>query len=105
MKKLKAKTIVPEKEFSYYPAEEDIYNKLDEAQNTDPEDIENPKSVNGFNDTEPIVYGHHVTTEDLDIPGTEMDDPAEIIGSEDEENNAYSLSKDCLNDPEEDSGE
>lgn len=31
-----------------------------------------------------------VTGEDLDIPGSEEDDEAEIIGEEDEENNVYS---------------
>jgi hypothetical protein len=31
------------------------------------------------------------TGEDLDVPGTELDDAQESIGSEDEENNSYSL--------------
>lgn len=30
------------------------------------------------------------TAEDLDVPGSELDDEQEEIGSEDEENNAYS---------------
>jgi len=34
------------------------------------------------------------TGEDLDIPGTELDDENEKIGSEDEENNYYSLGGD-----------
>jgi hypothetical protein len=32
--------------------------------------------------------------EDLDIPGTELDDSNEVIGEEDEENNYYSLGGD-----------
>ena len=34
------------------------------------------------------------TGDDLDIPGTELDDKMEEIGSEDEENNYYSLGGD-----------
>lgn len=33
-----------------------------------------------------------VSADDLDIPGTELDDPDEAIGEEDEENNDYSIS-------------
>jgi hypothetical protein len=32
-----------------------------------------------------------MTGSDLDVPGSELDDDQEIIGSEDEENNYYSL--------------
>jgi hypothetical protein len=39
--------------------------------------------------------------EDLDIPGTSEDDPQEDIGSEDEENNSYSLGGDGHSDLEE----
>lgn len=39
---------------------------------------------------------------DLDIPGSELDDDAESIGSEDEENNSYSVGGDGHNDLEED---
>jgi hypothetical protein len=38
---------------------------------------------------------------DLDIPGSELDDKSEAIGSEDEENNSYSLGGDNHNDLEE----
>ncbi len=105
MKKSKALGTAPNKGFSNYPAEDDIYNRLIEDQNIDPESTGNLKSVNTDNNIDPILNGQNMTTEDLDIPGAEMDDPAEIIGCEDEENNAYSLSKNYLNDPEEDSGE
>jgi hypothetical protein len=38
----------------------------------------------------------------LDIPGSEEDDAQEAIGSEDEENNSYSLGSDRHTDLEED---
>jgi len=40
--------------------------------------------------------------QDLDIPGSELDDDSESVGSEDEENNSYSLGGDNHNDLEED---
>jgi hypothetical protein len=39
---------------------------------------------------------------DLDIPGSELDDAAESVGSEDEENNSYSVGGDGHNELEED---
>ena len=45
------------------------------------------------------------TGEDLDIPGAELDDEQEEIGSEDEENNYYSIGGDNHNDLDEDKGE
>ena len=44
-------------------------------------------------------------TDDLDIPGAELDDRDEMIGEEDEENNYYSLGGDNHNDLDEDRGE
>ena len=41
----------------------------------------------------------------LDVPGSELDDADEDIGSEDEENNYYSIGGDNHNDLEEDKGE
>ena len=40
--------------------------------------------------------------EGLDVPGGELDDSAEAIGEEDEENNYYSLGGDAHDDLEED---
>ncbi len=40
--------------------------------------------------------------DDLDVPGSELDDDEEAVGSEDEENNYYSLGGDNHNDLEED---
>jgi hypothetical protein len=39
-----------------------------------------------------------VSGDDLDIPGGELDDAQEAVGSEDEENNYYSLGDDNPND-------
>ena len=41
----------------------------------------------------------------LDVPGAELDDNQEVIGSEDEENNYYSIGGDNHDDLEEDKGE
>lgn len=45
------------------------------------------------------------TGKDLDVPGSELDDAAESTGSEDEENNSYSIGGDGHNDLEEAKGE
>jgi hypothetical protein len=42
--------------------------------------------------------------DDLDVPGSELDDEQERIGSEDEENNYYSIGGDNHNDLDEDNG-
>ena len=42
---------------------------------------------------------------DLDVLGSELDDEQEKVGSEDEENNLYSLGGDDHNDLEEDKGD
>ncbi|HTL10714.1 MAG TPA: hypothetical protein VL307_20720 [Chitinophagaceae bacterium] len=46
--------------------------------------------------------GKQEAEEELDIPGAELDDDDEAIGSEDEENNYYSLGGDNHEDLEED---
>lgn len=95
-KKIKYKpTIVNDKRSGYlrYPDEEDIYNKLIEEKDIDPEDItkkktpnEKTKMRNGLDED--------LSGDDLDVPGSELDDEMENIGSEDEENNYYSLGGD-----------
>ncbi|ERM81662.1 hypothetical protein P872_19775 [Rhodonellum psychrophilum GCM71 = DSM 17998] len=85
-----------------YPAVEDIYIQYKEEMDIDPErpsqmkvplEIEDRRKKKDFED-EP--YGG-----DLDIPGAELDDDMEDIGSEDEENNYYSLGGENHNDLEE----
>jgi len=48
------------------------------------------------------TYPVDFSGEDLDVPGSEADDASERIGSEDEENNSYSLGGDSHEDLEED---
>ena len=49
-------------------------------------------------------FNEDETGSDLDVPGTELDDDNENIGSEDEENNYYSLGGDNHNDLDEAKG-
>jgi len=71
-----------------YPASEDIYAQGKEEKEIDPEEIlENKKS------TEESCSDEQCGS-DLDVPGSELDDNQEKIGSEDEENNYYSLGGD-----------
>jgi len=71
--------------YESYPAEDDIYNKSVETDEdpTDSEDIDN------------------LLDNDLDVPGSELDNAQEDIGSEDEENNYYSIGGDNHDDLDE----
>ena len=87
-----------------YPASEDIYNKLIKEEAIDPEDITRLKTPNEIELTDSEDENGVVkiiSTIDLDIPGAELDDPQESVGSEDEENNYYSLGGDNHRDLEE----
>ena len=80
-----------------YPATEDIYNKSKEEENIDPENISKTKDSNkndsiGKNNEKD--FSSDISGNDLDVPGSELDDADEIVGSEDEENNYYSLGGD-----------
>lgn len=44
-------------------------------------------------------------SDDLDVPGSELDDDDEAVGEEDEENNYYSLGGDDHDDLEDDKGD
>ena len=88
-----------------YPASDDIFNRFLEEKEIDPEEISKIKEINteagspnsqNFNEGIP---GH-----DLDVPGSELDDELEEIGSEDEENNYYSLGGDNHTDLDENKG-
>lgn len=94
--------------YPIYPESEDIYSTYVEEKEINPEDI--------FLEEESIEESEiGISTEkdwddespdsDLDIPGAELDDDMEIIGSEDEENNYYSLGGDDHDDLEEDQGD
>ena len=71
--------------------------------NLDPEnplEINEPKGEEGK--AEEKDFKADMSGRDLDIPGSELDDQQESVGSEDEENNHYSLGDDDLITPEED---
>ena len=87
-----------------YPASEDIYSKYQEEKNINPEDISTNKEQNDTGLNNEKDFNDDVSGSDLDIPGAEMDDNQEDIGSEDEENNYYSLGDDSPDDLEEDNG-
>lgn len=90
--------------YPLYPVNEDIYNKGEIEKNIDPEDISNSKELNE-NDTIKTNaqqnYNDDIAGNYSGIPGSELDDKQEEIGSEDEENNYYSLGIDNHNDLEE----
>ncbi|MBK8521243.1 MAG: hypothetical protein WAT20_03430 [Ferruginibacter sp.] len=88
-----------------YPPGDDIYNKNKKEEDIEPEDILKNKAPNSTeNGSNEKDFEDDVSGEDLDIPGAELDDKDEAIGSEDEENNHYSLGGDNYNDLEEDKG-
>lgn len=91
-----------------YPASEDIYSNSKREEDLDPEDISKIKKSPAKNKVEKRNekdFGDDVSGSDLDVPGSELDDKQENVGSEDEENNYYSLGSDDHNDLEEDKGD
>lgn len=94
--------------YPVYPEGEDIYSNYQEEIEINPEDISETKAptrnykVSSGNEK---AFNDDFSGSDLDIPGSELDDEQEAIGSEDEENNYYSLGGDDHEDLEEDQGE
>jgi hypothetical protein len=88
-----------------YPASEDIYAKFKEEKDLNPEDISKKKTPNekeaSLNERD---FKTDMSGSDLDVPGSELDDQQESVGSEDEENNYYSIGGDNHNDLDEDKG-
>ncbi len=88
-----------------YPPTEDIYGKYQKAKNINPED---PSKIKDVVDTHKMRqkneedFSENMSGDDLDIPGSELDDDLEINGDEDEENSYYSLGGDNHKDLEED---
>lgn len=81
-------------EYLDYPAKDDIYNKSKKEFDLDPEDPSHKKSPNEKpSDLNEKDFNDDKTGSDLDIPGAELDDEREEVGSEDEENNYYSIDK------------
>jgi hypothetical protein len=94
--------------YPVYPENEDIYGKFHKERKINPEDtskLKDPVEIIKAGMYNEKDFDDDVSGSDLDIPGSELDDELEIIGSEDEENNYYSLGGDGHNDLEEDYGE
>ncbi len=90
--------------YPIYPEKEDIYKKFEEEEDINPEDTSKEKVSNSNNALRRKELDNVFNEEDLDVPGAELDDTQEAIGSEDEENNYYSLGGDEHDDLEEDRG-
>jgi hypothetical protein len=86
-----------------YPGSDDIYSQFKETDiniDTNIQDrFEKPGKMNEKD------FEEDMTGNDLDVPGAELDDVQENIGSEDEENNYYSLGGDDHDDLDEDKGD
>lgn len=89
-------------EFLNYPPEEDIYIQGKKESDIDPEDLTKTKAPNekaGAKNEK--NFEEAMSGSDLDVPGAELDDEQENIGSEDEENNYYSIGGDNHSDLDE----
>jgi len=80
--------------YPVYPDSEDIYKKFQEEEEINPEDTSKTKDPNSTNIIRKNDLDDEQSDTDLDIPGSELDDQQEVIGSEDEENNYYSIGGD-----------
>lgn len=90
--------------YPHYPASEDIFNNEKEI-DQDIEDLANGRQQEQL----PLEgnrkrFSEDMTGEDLDVPGNKADEAKNNAGSEDEENNYYSLGGDNHEDLEEDNG-
>jgi hypothetical protein len=90
--------------YPIYPPEDDIYERFHEERNIDPEDTSKKKLNSNTKKGEPneLDFDETLIGDDLDIPGADLDDMQESVGSEDEENNYYSIGGDNHEDLEED---
>jgi hypothetical protein len=88
-----------------YPASQDVYAQLKEESEIDPE---NPSMLKDSGEERGIwnekIFSEDEVGDDLDVPGSEMDNEQENNGMEDEENNYYSIGSDNHNDLEENRG-
>ena len=91
--------------YPMYPPSEDIYNKGKKEMGLNPENPSKKKTQNESGSTSnEKTFNEDMSGDDLDVPGAELDDQQESVGSEDEENNYYSLGGDNHNDLDEDNG-
>lgn len=81
--------------YPQYESSEDIYNRGEKEMELDPNNLSKKKSRNekrgSANEKD---FDEDMSGDDLDVPGSELDDQQESVGSEDEENNYYSIGGD-----------
>ena len=90
--------------YPHYPPSEDIFN-TDEEVDLNTEDLSKVKTTllpPGQRNEKDFL--EDMTGEDLDVPGSEADEAENNAGSEDEENNYYSLGGEHHNDLDENEG-
>lgn len=91
--------------YPIYPPKDDIYKQDKEEADLNPERLTQRKAPNEKAGTKnEKSFEDDKSGDDLDVPGSELDDQQESVGSEDEENNYYSLGGDNHNDLDEDNG-
>lgn len=84
--------------YPQYPPSDDIYNQEKQETELNPEDISKTKAPNEkVRTSNEKGTNEEISGDDLDVPGSELDDQQESVGSEDEENNYYSLGGDNHN--------
>ena len=95
-------------DFLNYPPSEDIYRQGKKEEEIDPSDTSKMKQndvQSNFNEIEELDFEKIKSGSDLDVPSSELDNEMEDIGSEDEENNYYSIGGDNHEDLEKNKGE
>jgi hypothetical protein len=88
-------------DLSVYLPNDNIYKRPIKVVDIDFEEI--PKTINPSKWNEE-TFEEGQSGDDLDVPGSEDDDAQEAVGSEDEENNYYSIGGDNHEDLEENQG-
>ncbi len=99
------KTNEPKEGYPIYPKKDDIYSRAEEVKDIDPDDLSRIKPKGNQFELDPdedLEIDGNLLDDDLDVPGSDLDDELEDIGSEDEENNYYSIGGDNHEDLEED---
>ncbi|MFN3757066.1 MAG: hypothetical protein ACK4RM_08925 [Flavobacterium sp.] len=83
------------KGYPHYPPSDDIYNQEIQETELNPEELSKNKTPNEeTGKSNERLFNENMSGDDLDVPGSELDDQQESVGSEDEENNYYSLGGD-----------
>jgi len=88
--------------YPIYPSTDDIYGKYQKEGSINPEEPTKHKFSGRTGSKNKKDFSDDLSGDDLDVPGSELDDDMEMMGEEDEENNYYSLGGDNHNDLEED---